>query len=95
MSFAEKHKKKSFTNQVIGSRGHLLYTLKGTDAESGRKAWWFLLVDQEKLNKFEAALKIGTFNLEDFGKIIESGFGEEVPQTVKDRLKDEYGFDVE
>jgi hypothetical protein len=86
---------KSFLNKVIGSRGHLLYTLKGTDAESGRKAYWFLLVDSHKLNKFEKALEKGTFNLEEYGKIIESGFGEEIPQSVKDALKDEYGFDVE
>ena len=86
---------KSFLNKVIGSRGHLLYTLKGTDAESGRKAYWFLLVDPPKLGKFEKALETGTFNLEDYGKIIESGFGEEIPQWVKDKLKEEYGFDVD
>lgn len=86
---------KSFTQKVIGSRGHLLYTLKGTDAESGRKAYWFLMVDPHKLNKFEKALEEGTFNLEDYGKIIDSGFGEEIPDFVKERLKDEYGFDVD
>ena len=88
-------KEKSFLNKVIGSRGHLLYTLKGTDAESGRKAFWFLLVDPHKLNKFEQALEHGSFNLEDYGKIIDSGFGETIPQAMKDKLKDEYGFDVD
>jgi hypothetical protein len=87
--------KTSFASKVIGSRGHLLYTLKGTDAESGRKAYWFLLVDSHKLNKFEIALEDGTFNLEDYGKIVESGFGEEIPQSAKDKLKEEYGFEVD
>ena len=36
----------------------------------------------------------GTIDLEDFGKVVASCYGEEPNQEVKDYLKDKYGFDV-
>ena len=91
-------KPRNYVDQVISQRGHLIHKVKAKDT-TGRWAYYFVLVEQPReaafLKALEKALEDnGTMNLEDFGKVIDSCYGESPTQEVKDRLKDKYGFDV-
>jgi len=85
----------TFRDRVVASREDLLYTLKGTDAVSGKKAYWILLVRGPQKDEFDKALATGTFNLEQYGEIIESGFGTAVPELTKTLLRRRYGFELD
>ena len=95
-SAAEKTKtaddKKNFMDHVINSRGDLCYKVTGKDI-TGEIAWYFILVDKDKKEAFLKHESGDSYNLEDYGKIIVSGSGTEVPEDVQEMLKDKYGFD--
>lgn len=86
--------KRSFVDQIVAKKGHLIHKLKAKDS-TGRWAYYFVLVEPPKEQSFLAALKSdGTIDLEDYGKVIASCYGEEPNQQVKDFLKEKYGFEV-
>ena len=87
-----KKDKKSFMDHVINSRGDLCYKVSGKDS-TGKTAWYFILVDKDKKEAFLKKKAGDRYNLEDYGKIIVSGYGEEVPDDVKEMLSEKYGFD--
>ncbi len=70
----------------------LIYLIRGGDS-TGRAAWYYVEVDREKKAQFEHDAKQGQIQLTEYGKIIISGYGEEPPQSVRKRMKDEYGFE--
>ncbi len=84
--------KKSFMDHVINSRGDLCYKVTGKDI-TDRVAWYFVLVDKDKKEAFLKHEEGDSYNLEDYGKIIVSGYGEDVPEDVQEMLKEKYGFD--
>jgi hypothetical protein len=87
-------KKRSFVDQIIAKKGHLIHKLKAKDT-TGRWAYYFVLVEQAHEASFLKAIKgDGTVDLEDFGKIIASCYGEEPSDDVKSFLKERYDFDV-
>ncbi len=63
-----------------------VFLVRGTDR--GRKAWHYLLIDEDKYESLEAASKTGSLDVKDYGKILKSAFGEEPPQKVKDEILD-------
>ncbi|MBN65946.1 MAG: hypothetical protein CMM94_00040 [Rickettsiales bacterium] len=86
--------KKSFVDQIIAKKGHLVHKLKAKDS-TGRWAYYFVLVEPPRESAFMQAIEgDGTIDLEDFGKVIASCYGEEPSQEVKDFLKDKYDFEV-
>lgn len=84
--------RKSFAESVASSRTDCVYLIRGNDS-TGRAAWYYVLVDKPKKRVFETEARKGPVLLTDYGKIIISGYGEEAPDDVKKRMKDEYGFD--
>jgi hypothetical protein len=84
MSFVEKLKAREKDN---------IYAVYAPDI-TGETAYYFVIVDSAKSNAFVKAVTAGPTNLEEYGTIIESGYGEEASQEVKDRLMDEYGYEV-
>jgi hypothetical protein len=84
--------KNSFMDHLIRSRNDLCFQVMGKDS-TGRVAWYFVLIDKEKKEKFLSHKPGDSYDLADYGKIIVSGYGEFVPQDVKDMLKEKYGFD--
>lgn len=85
---------RSFVDKIIAKKGHLIHKLKAKDT-TGRWAYYFVLVEAPKEQSFLAAIQgDGTIDLEDFGKVIASCYGEDPSQEVKDYLKEKYGFDV-
>jgi hypothetical protein len=85
-------KSKSFADIVQSSRADCIYLVRGNDS-TGRAAWYYVMVDKLKKRIFESDAKKGQIQLTDYGKIIISGYGEEAPNSVKQRMKDEYGFE--
>jgi hypothetical protein len=84
----------SFVDKIIAKKGHLIHKLKAKDS-TGRWAYYFVLVEQPKEQSFLAALESNqSIDLEDYGKVIASNYGEEPSEDVKKMLKEKYGFDV-
>lgn len=84
--------KKSFADAVSASRADCIYLIRGNDS-TGRAAWYYLQVEKLKKKIFEIDARKGQIQLTDYGKIIISGYGEHPPADVKQRMKDEYGFE--
>lgn len=84
--------KNNFMDHLIRSRSDLCFQVMGRDS-TDRTAWYFILVDKEKKEQFLAHKPGDSYDLADYGKIIASGYGDEVPDDVKEMLKEKYGFD--
>lgn len=81
-------------DSLIGGLGHLIHKLKAKDS-SGRWAYYFVLVMPKNEKSFLSSIDgDGTIDLEDYGKVVDSCFGEEPTEEVRDNLKRKYGFDV-
>ncbi|MEJ0009848.1 MAG: hypothetical protein WDN72_04565 [Alphaproteobacteria bacterium] len=86
--------KRSFVDQIISKKGHLIHKLKAKDT-TGRWAYYFVLVEAPREAAFLKAIEgDGTIDLEDFGKVIASSYGETPTQEVREYLKEKYGFEV-
>ncbi len=86
--------KRSFVDKIIAKKGHLVHKLKAKDS-TGRWAYYFVLVEAPKEQQFLTALKSEeTIDLEDYGKVVASNYGEEPNDEIKKMLKDKYDFDV-
>lgn len=87
-------KRRSFTDQVVARKGHLIHKLKAKDT-TGKWAYYFILVEPSQEGIFLKALEgQGVTSLEEYGKIIASCYGEEPTQEIKDFLKEKYDFVV-
>lgn len=82
-----------FNNRlIIKSQNNRVFKISGRDS-TGRSAYYFVLIEKNKVQDF-LKHKVGdTYNLEDYGKIVYSAYGEKVPREVKEMLKEKYGFD--
>ncbi|MDZ4842471.1 MAG: hypothetical protein SH859_10070 [Hyphomicrobium aestuarii] len=84
----------SFCDREIARQGHLIHKLKAKDS-SGRWAYYFVLVQPSCEKKFHAAIGgEGMIDLEDFGRVIASNYGEQPTEATRTFLKQKYGFDV-
>ena len=102
-SMSEKYKKKEAqtTAQSVSNKkkvdpkkaekADLIYLVKGID--DGRNAWYYVLVERLKLSLFLKALNDDIIHLEEYGKILYSAYGDDPPQEITDKLKEEYGID--
>jgi TIR domain len=81
-------------DEYIARRGHLIHKLKAKDS-TGRWAYYFVLVEADLEAAFLQAIEgSGNTDLEHYGKVVASCYGEEPSQEVKDYLKERYGFVV-
>jgi hypothetical protein len=86
--------KRSHTDELIARSGHLVHKLKAKDS-TGRWAFYFVLVSPAKERLFLKAVNgKGTIDLEKYGKVIASCYGEHITEATKVYLKEKYGFDV-
>ncbi|MFT5703262.1 MAG: hypothetical protein ACJAZX_000268 [Rickettsiales bacterium] len=70
------------------SKADLIYLVKGID--DSRNAWYYVLVEREKLQEFLKALNDDIIHLESFGLILYSAYGDEPPVEITEKLKKEY-----
>jgi hypothetical protein len=72
-------------------QAELIYLVKGVDA--GRNAWYYVLVDRLKVQLFLKALNDDIIHLENYGEILFSAYGDEPPESITNKLKQEYGIE--
>jgi len=84
-------KQKLFADLIKSRSGELIYLSRGRD--KGRAAWYYVLVDRMKVPLFLNEYKTpgGMIDLRDFGEVIESGWGENPPENVVQRIKIQFG----
>lgn len=82
--------RQSFTRLVESGRSNLVYLVRGT--ANGRRTWTYLLVHPLKLIPFKAKLGdgTGTIDLADYGRVLESGWGEDPPASIQEKIASEY-----
>jgi hypothetical protein len=86
--------RRSLIDQEIARRGHQIHKLKAKDT-TGRWAYYFVLVEPFRERSFLKAIAgDGNVDLEKYGKIIASCYGEKPSDEVRAHLKQKYGFDV-
>ena len=79
---------------LIARRGHLVHKLKAKDT-TGRWAYYFVYVPASKEKAFLRAIEgDGTMDLEDYGKIIGSCYGDSPSEFLKQELREKYRFEV-
>ena len=81
-------------NKYLAQQGHLIHKLKAKDS-TGRWAYYFVYVESRKEQAFLDALDSNeNIDLEDYGKVIGSSYGEKPNDQLRALLKNTYGFDV-
>ena len=68
--------------------GSRLFLVRGLDR--GRKAWHYLLVDEDKLDAYNAIFSDESrprFDCAKYGKVLYSGWGEEPPKDIKLKIE--------
>ena len=79
----------SFTSKLISGNKHRLCYLKAIDA-TGRAAWYFVLLDKAKLAAFSQLDERAAYDINDYGKILESGYGADAPQEMLNEINKKY-----
>ena len=54
------------------------------------KMWHYVLIAEDKIEAFKAKFKTGTINVADYGTVLYSGWGEDPPEDVKERVDTRY-----
>jgi len=86
--------RRSHLDSEIARSGHLVHKLKAKDT-TGRWAFYFVYVPALREQQFLDALHgDGTIDLETYGKVIASCYGEGPSEEVCAFLKEKYGFNV-
>lgn len=67
----------------------LIVLCRGKNSQ-GKDFWAYMCIKPSMAKSFREACQ-GSFNLEDFGTIIEYGEGENVPEQVRERIELYYG----
>jgi len=81
---------RSHADAARRSRSDLIYLVRGKDR--GRSAWHYVLVDKDKREMFLAKSRTGSMDVADYGEILRSGWGENPPQEVIDKINEEFGL---
>jgi hypothetical protein len=101
-SFADKYAKKNnmTANNIVADSNpetqakradaDLLFLVKGID--DNRPAWYYVLVERLKLPMFKRALNDNIIHLEEYGKILYSAYGEDPPEEIKRKVREEFGI---
>ncbi|MBL8548180.1 MAG: hypothetical protein JNL81_17090 [Hyphomonadaceae bacterium] len=89
-----KRPERSYTEKLIARSAHLIHKLKAKDT-TGRWAYYFVYVPAARERTFLKSIEgDGIIDLQDYGRVIASCYGEEPTQAVKDLLKEKYDFIV-
>ena len=78
----------SWVSKIESERGDQVYLVRGKDHE--RQAWHYVLVEKLKLSLFLKKIDGKSIDLEDYGKVLYSGWGEDPPEAIVKKIEDEY-----
>jgi hypothetical protein len=80
-----------YTSLVENSRSSLVYLVRLKEEPSELDAWYYLQVKSKTLESiFLKKIKTG-INLTDYGTILYSGWGDEPPEDIKQKIKEQFG----
>jgi len=79
----------NFALKVVTSRSNLIYLVQAEEKYCKLPAWYYVQVEKLKLPILKEAAKLGA-NLLNFGKILYSGWGENPPEDIKQKIQEEY-----
>ena len=65
-----------------------VYLVKGDD--KGKPAWYYVLVDKKKVNPFKVQLAAEMMDLEEYGHILCSGYGQDPPEEKKKQIENQF-----
>lgn len=82
----------SFQQKIAKQQSHRIYLLRGKE-DGIRSCYFYLLIDALKVKEFEALPKGWKGDLTQFGKVLESGFGENPPEDIVKKMKEEYDYE--
>ncbi|MEM6614751.1 MAG: hypothetical protein AAF652_21415 [Cyanobacteria bacterium P01_C01_bin.72] len=81
-------------DKFLAQQGHQIHKLKAKDS-TGRWAYYFVHVESHNEQAFLDALESNrSIDLEDFGEVVGSCYGEQPNDELQALLKNKYGFDV-
>lgn len=93
-AIAQPHQFYNRQDEIVASKAHLVHKLKAKDV-SGRWAYYFVLVEDENEQAFLHAIEgDGTVDLESYGSVVASCYGEMPTLEIKQYLRDRYGWEV-
>ena len=75
----------TWKNRLAGDR---VYCVRVEDR--GRPTWCCVLVDEDKEQAFRDKVESDTVYVADYGKVLYSGWGEDPPQYIVDKIRDRY-----
>ena len=78
----------SFLEIVKTSRSDLLYIVRGK--RDNWPFWHYILVDKFRLPMFLVKSKSNLIDLNQYGEIIESGWGENPPEEISKKINERY-----
>ena len=84
----------TFTDKIIKSSTTPIHYLWGKNAQ-GNKYHWLIMCPSEKYQSLKQNFGKPNINPEDYGTLIASGNGHEVPETTKIILKEKYNLDFD
>lgn len=67
-----------------------VFLIKGEDR--GKKAWYYIEVKSNKIAEFLTALGSTTLNLDAFGKIVSSAYGNDPDNAERLKIRQQYPF---
>lgn len=70
-----------------GDRVHVVHC---KDRPTNKPAWQYVLVDEEKLEKFLEQIKTSNINGADYGEVLYSGLGKDPPQEMEDKINKKF-----
>ena len=84
----------SFAAKIETEKNDNIFLVTGGKDNKGIDAWYYVRVDSVRTNKFLKSVETGRVNFDDFGIILESGYGETPPESIKLHMQQEYNFEV-
>ena len=81
-------------DRFLARQGHSIHKIKAKDS-TGKWAYYFVYVEPRNEKAFLNALdSTQSIDLEDYGKVVGSCYGEKPDEQLRNLLKEKYGFEV-
>jgi hypothetical protein len=80
----------SFMLKVVDERGGAIRFIRAV--EDGNPCWFYLRLDPVKAKEYQQKIQQGNLDIRDYGRILESDWGDYPTEDVVLFMKEEYGF---
>lgn len=81
----------SFVKAIAASKANNIFLIRAV--EGGRPCYFYMLIRQEHARNIAELVAKGSVDLANYGTVLASGYGENPPEDVQQRMHDEYQFE--